>query len=361
MSSPFPYETFASDDTFYGRIKEIQKILTFAEQSNNLVIYSKRRLGKSSLIKETFRDKAEYLFIYCDIFDIASKEDFARKLINSLPKAFTYDVKKVFSKLNKLFKRINLSYTADPISGKISLKPELTALGYDDMIEEFFLAIFELAKKQKIVLAIDEFQEISQIKDTKIDARLREYMQIKNNISYIFLGSKRHLLNSLFEYKAPLFEQATPLLLKSLDTEDIYKFTSKHLNINKELVEYIFDLCAGETKLMQHIYHILYQNHRRKEISQELVYLSIEEIINAKSSAYKIIYDTFSLNQKKAFKILSKYKKNIYTKELLYEYNISKDSMQSSLKALYKREIIDKEDDIWFILDRAFEIWGERF
>ncbi|PID47695.1 MAG: hypothetical protein CR967_03465 [Proteobacteria bacterium] len=361
MASPFPYESFASHETFYGRKKEIKTILDFANSSNNLVIYSKRRLGKSSLIKEAFRGRDEYLFIYCDVFDISSKEDFAKKLINSLPKSINGDLKKAISSLSKIFKRVNLSYTIDPNSGKVSIRPELRALSYDDMMEEFFNAIFELSKKQKVVLAIDEFQQIAQIKDAKISARLREYMQMGKNISYVFLGSKRHMLNSLFEYKAPLFEQATPMHLGSLKIDDIYNFSSKHLKISKDLVEYIFDLCHGETKLMQHIFHLLYQNFKRRKISQELIILCLDEIINAKSSAYKIIYDSFSLNQKKAFKILSKYKKNIYTKELLDEFGISKDSMQSSLKALFKREIVDKEDEVWFIPDRAFEIWGERF
>ncbi len=360
MTNPFTYESFASEDSFYGREKEIKQILSFAKASNNLMIYSKRRLGKSSLIRETFRQNKDFLFIYCDIFDIVSKEDFARKLIKSLPKSFSKDVKKVFSLLNKIFKRVNLSYTIDPNSGKISIKPELKALSYEDIIDEFFNALYELSKTQKIVLAIDEFQQISTIKDAKIDATLREYMQIKSNISYVYLGSKRHMLNSLFEYKAPLFEQVTPMLLGSLQIEDIYKFSSKHLKISKTLVEYIFNLCDGETKLMQHIFHLLYQNCRKNNTDKEMISLSLEEIINAKSSAYRIIYDSFSINQKKAFKILSKYKKNLYTKELLYEYNITKDAMQSALRALFKRELVDKEDELWFIPDRAFEIWGER-
>ncbi len=361
MINPFPYEHFASDDSFYGRGDEIRQILQFANSSNNLVIYSKRRLGKSSLIRETFRKNKDFLFIYCDVFDISSKEDFARKLIKSLPKSFSKDVKRVFSILSKIFKRVNLSYTIDPNSGKVSIRPEIMALTYEDMMEDFFNAILELSKSQKIVLAIDEFQQIATIKNAKIDAKLREYMQTKQNISYVFLGSKRHMLNSLFEYKAPLFEQVTPMCLGSLKLHDIYTFSTKHLKISEELVGHIFTLCDGETKLMQHIFHLLYQNYRKKTINDEMIALSLDEIINAKSSAYRIIYDSFSLNQKKAFKILSKYKKNIYAKDLLHEYRITKDAMQSALRALFKRELVDKEDYVWFIPDRAFEIWGERF
>ena len=52
MKSPFPYERIAHDKTFYGRKKEIAHIQRILEHSNNLLLYSKRRIGKSSLGQE---------------------------------------------------------------------------------------------------------------------------------------------------------------------------------------------------------------------------------------------------------------------------------------------------------------------
>ena len=68
------------------------------------------------------------------------------------------------------------------------------------MIEDFFNSLEQLSKTSKIIIAIDEFQQIANITDVKIDAILRKYIQNRTNISYIFLGSKRHILTSLFEY-----------------------------------------------------------------------------------------------------------------------------------------------------------------
>lgn len=359
MNSPFPYETYAENESFYGREVEKEKILSFANTSTNLVIYSKRRLGKSSLVREVFRENKEYLFIYCDMFDITSKEDFASNLLHSLASSIKGDIKVVLKRLSKLFKRVSLVYSADPQTGKLSLKPDLKALSFQEMMDEFFNTVFELSKKQKIVIALDEFQQISTLKDAKIDAILRKYIQENYNISYIFLGSKRHMLNRLFEYGAPLFEEATSMQLESIKQEDINNYVSKYLNISDEIVEYIYDLTDGETKFIQHIFHILYVSHKRKQINIDLVDQAVLEILNAKSSGYKILFDTFSQFQKKAFKALSKYSQNIHTKDVLDEYNISKGSMQSALKQLYQREIIDKEDDVWFIPDRTLELWGK--
>ncbi|MEA3354122.1 MAG: ATP-binding protein [Campylobacterota bacterium] len=360
MLSPFPYETFAEDENFLGRDKELLLLEKYIHSSNNLVVYSKRRMGKSSLVKKSIKELSkENLCIYCDIFDITSEDDFGWILLNSLANSLKGDITHTIKKLASFFKRARVEPVFDPKSAQMSIKPIVKSLDFDEMLEDFFNTIFELSKKQNIVLVIDEFQQISTIKNIKIDAKLRKYMQENKNISYIFLGSKRHMLNKLFEYKAPLFEMATPLNLEPLSIEDIYNYVKKYLDIDSEQMQYIYNLADKETKLIQHILHILYKNYQDKNIDEDKIDLSLKEIIDAKSSAYRIIYDTFSQNQKKAFKLLSKYGKNFYSKDILDEQNLTKTAMHSALKQLFDKEFIDKEDDRWFIPDRAFEIWGK--
>jgi len=358
MSTPFPYEKLAIGANFYGRDDEKEEICKYAKHSNNLVIYSKRRMGKSSLIKEAFNN-SEYLFIYCDIFDITSAEDFGSILLKSLSNSIKGDIRTVAKMLGSMFKRAIPEFTVDPNTAKMSIKPSVKALDFDDMLQDFFNTIYKLSEKQKVVVAIDEFQQVSTISGIKIDAKLRKYMQESKNISYIFLGSKRHMLSRLFEHSAPLFEMASSMQLKPLKIDDVYDYTAKHLKIEREQVEYFYNRADGETKLMQHICHILYLSHKKKQITNEQIDDAIGEILNAKSSGYRVIFDSFSQYQKKAFKIISRYNKNIYSEEVLSEYKISKGTMRSSLKQLYKREIIDIDDDRMFIPDRALELWGK--
>ena len=47
MDRLFPYEKLASNKEFIGRDNEINKINEFIDNSNNLLIFSKRRLGKA--------------------------------------------------------------------------------------------------------------------------------------------------------------------------------------------------------------------------------------------------------------------------------------------------------------------------
>ncbi len=360
MNSPFPYETYAIGKYFYGREDEIETVHKYISNSNNLVIYSKRRMGKSSLIKEALRRlDSSYLYLYTDIYEIISPEDFGASLLKSLANAQKGDLKTVMAKLTSLLKRTRVEPSIDPNTLEYTIKPIVQSLSFDEMIDDFFCSIFKLSETKKIAVVIDEFQQIAMIKEKRIDAILRKYIQENKNISYIFLGSKRHMLSTLFEYKSPLFEMATPLVLGSLEVEAINSYVSKNLVIDLDCVHSIFELADGETKLIQHILHILYLEYGDKKIDQIMIKDALKEIIDAKSSAYRVIYDTFSPNQKKAFKQLSKYKKNLLTHRRLAEQNISKSSMQAGLKQLYGKEFIDKDDDRWFVPDRAFELWGE--
>lgn len=359
MNSPFPYETFALSKQFYGRDEEISKLKDIVSTSNNALLYSKRRMGKSSLVKELFKQvENEYITIYVDLFDITSPEDFAKLLFKEIARVQKGDLKSVIESLKKLFTRVTFGINVDPNSGEMSFSPRILDLEFDEMIEEIFSSLFKLCEKRKVIVAFDEFQQIVQFKDTKIDGLLRKYIQEPKDISYIFLGSKRHTLNELFRYKAPLYEMATFIELESLTLDSISGYVGKYLKISEENLQYLCELSDYETKLIQHICHILYFADL-KQIEKKDIDKALNEILNSKFSSFTLIYDSFSTMQRKAFKIISKNKTNIFTAEVLKNYNISKSSLNSALNQLFKKEIIDKREDLWFIPDRTLELWGK--
>jgi len=360
MNSPFPYDKISTSEEFFGREKELQKIEQIVKYSNNMLIHSKRRMGKSSLIKEFIaKNDDKYLSIYIDIFDIASKEDFAFALLKALSNSQKKDLKSAIKTLTSLFKRVRVEPTIDPATLEYSIKPIIATLTFEEMMEDFFNSLNELCKTKQIIITIDEFQQIATINDIKLDAYLRQYIQERKNISYIFLGSKRHLLTSLFEYKAPLYELATHFELEPLNQIDILKYASKFIPLNEELNRYIYEKSDGETKIIQNILHLIYV-YKEENITKEIIDLIVKEIIDSKDSSYKIIFDTLNNNQKIALKVVGKYKSGFFVSDILKEYNIKKQTLQSSIQTLFQKELIDKNDDKYFIPDRVFELWIEK-
>jgi len=362
MYSPFPYDRLPSKEEFFGRSIELENLSQIVDYSNNALIFSKRRIGKSSLVKALFDKYADqYICLYCDVFAITSKEDFMSSLLKSLAtyNSKKFDLKSAIKNLTSLFKRVRFEPTIDTNTLEYSIKPNITSLDFEEMVEEFFSSLDTLSKKSKVILAIDEFQQIANITDVKLDAILRRYIQNRSNISYIFLGSKRHILTSLFQYKSPLYEMANHIELKALELEDVFHYAKKHIDISYEMCEYLYNLSDGETKLIQQILHLLFIQKTKIE-EEDQIHKALKEIIGSKDASYRLLFDTLGNNKKTALKIIGKYKSGIFSQNVLEEFNIKKQTLQSSIEALFRQEFIDKNDDKYFIPERVFELWVER-
>lgn len=157
-------------------------------------------MSKSTLIKNVFSKlEKKYTVIIIDIFNIITAKYFAQLLLEGITNAQKGDITKTIKQLTKLLKKTRIEPTFDVKSGEMSINPVVANSTFEELRDDAFSVLFELSKKHSIALDIDEFQQISTIKEKKIDALLRKYMQEAHNISYIFLGSKRNILNSLFQ------------------------------------------------------------------------------------------------------------------------------------------------------------------
>ena len=87
----------------------------------------------------------------------------------------------------------------------------------------------------------------------------------------------------------------------------------------------------------------------------------IDHVLNESEGEFKMLLDRFSITQRKALKgIVYKNGKEMLGKDVLDFVILSKNSMVTALKSLRKNEIIDFENDMYFINVRAFELWIKR-
>jgi len=363
MTTPFPFETIPTKEFFYGRENELKDLKSHIQNYTNVLLFSKRRMGKSTLIKNLLKEiEDNHIVIYIDICNIITAEDFARLLIKGIIASEKGDILASIKKLTSSFKKISVEPTFDSKTEEMGIKAITYNLSFNELIEDSFAALFKLTKEKKVVLAIDDIQQISNMKDINIAAVLRKYIQESNNISYIFIGSKGNALNSMFTNNAQLYSIASQMPLKALKIKDIYNYAKEYLNVSKELIEYIYELCKGETKLIHMVLHRIYiDKDNSNTIDSELVDAVIDEVLVSKNDFYKTLFQVLSINQKKAFRLLAKYGKELFSEKILKEENISRSSMQSSLKQLFAKEYIDKENGNYLIPDPAFELWAKKY
>ncbi len=367
MNNPFLYEGFAVGDKFCSRDAELEYLKELCAYSNNLVLFSKRRMGKSSLLQEFISnhiDKDEFIAIYIDLFEISSKNDFLRLTAKQTANALPLTIESGVTELFKIFKKISFGIDVDSTNGSVSFNPKLITSDFDDAVDEYFVSLNKYAnsKGKKAIVIFDEFQQVTNIKDKKIDAIIRKHIQSHQNISYIFSGSKKHLLTGLFSNtNAPLYQMATFKELEPIKEDSFFHFANKRLKypISQEAFSYIYEISGKESKLIQEILFHIYKESV-ENIGIETIEKLIDQIIDEKASSYRLIFDMLSNSKKSALKILAQ-TQNIYTQKMLETYDITKPTLQSALNKLYQEEnLIDKKDGNFVFDNRLFELWCKR-
>src|SRR5207248_5059719 len=127
-------------------------------------------------------------------------------------------------------------FRALPLQPKISVGKDGTpsvefsplALPQDqDRAIEQLLSIpeqFAQERKRRVVVMLDEFQEIVTL-DAALPAVLRSVIQAQKQVSYVFLGSRRHLLTEVFTGRnEPLYRSARPLSLGPIQAADFRRY-----------------------------------------------------------------------------------------------------------------------------------------
>lgn len=362
--NPFVFDRLTLGSDFCGRTKEISVMTKYLDNGVNVLLYSKRRYGKSTLIKEVFKEhiKEKTLTIYIDLFDIIDEVDFAKALYIGISRSLTFDIKLALQTAKKIFNKATFSASMN-YKGEFSVKPSLASRDYKELIEDAINGLLQYleSKKMRAVIAFDEFQQIAEIKNVKLDAYLRKFMQDNKEISYIFSGSKQHMLTALFTlHKSPLYQMATSMELEGIDEEEFLNYVNQRLpnDISKEVFNYLYVLCEGESKFIQQVaWHLYYLDINDIEI--EDIDSVVNKILDEANGEYRVQLDLLSKNQKDALKLITQNEgRGVYTKEALN--GRSKGSVQSAINTLLIKELLYIENDVYRINGIKFELWCKR-
>jgi len=84
--NPFYLKEIPVDAPFCDREKEPADLISYAKSNTNVVLFSPRRYGKTSLIKRVQSSLKSYgtLTAYCDLFGVTSVEEIAERIAKSI-------------------------------------------------------------------------------------------------------------------------------------------------------------------------------------------------------------------------------------------------------------------------------------
>lgn len=364
IENPFYYGGAVKDNHFCNRIDEIEELVQDINAGLNILIYAPRRFGKTSFILKTLKklekDNAiKYLFL--DIFHISTIDEFINLYFNAIAKS----LEKPTDKVIKFFKSIanirpNINVNFDSI-GNPSFSLSLNRENRMQTLEDILNIPLKLAKDKKIVIVFDEFQQIETL---NIEAKLRSIIQLHSNkISYIFSGSKKSILHNMFLDKNRAFYKSVKHFKIKEIQQDIWiqfitsNFTKTNKNIDIKYIKSIIDITKGFPYYTQQFAYELWTK-TSTFVDDKIFKDTLQTIMDREEDLFNIEWDNLTLNQQKALKILIKKNgQNLYDEEYLVEYKLKVGSLQTALKGLLQKDIIDKIKNIYYLQDPLFEYW----
>ena len=233
--------------------------------------------------------------------------------------------------------------------------------------------IFEYLEKSEkpCIVAIDEFQQIGSYPEKNLEALLRTKIQQCKKTQFIFAGSRRHIMNNMFNSPAkPFYQSAISIGLDPI-LENIYCNFARGLfkKYGKELEEetfnrvyHMFDGCTWFVQMMMNEMFALCTNN--ETCKTDKIQTAWENLIQIQSQAYEEILSNMAQKQKNLLQAIAKEStvKNPTSSGFIQRHNlISASSVQSSLRALVKNDIVVKTEHGYRIYDYFFAEWMKRY
>ena len=222
MINPFITKGYAGPAYFCDRSKETKDVVQLMTNGNNLALISPRRLGKTDLIHHCFSQpeiKGRYYTFVIDIYATNSLHDFVsvfgKAILDELKTRGRKVWERFVSALGSLHQQISFDINGNPVWGLGIGHIENPAITLDE--------IFSYLKNadKPCLVAIDEFQQITQYPDGQnVEAALRTHIQRCLNATFIFAGSKRHMMGEIFTSPSrPFYQSVITMGLSPISTD----------------------------------------------------------------------------------------------------------------------------------------------
>lgn len=367
-SKPFIFGIATSGDNFTDRKKDTERLLLNFQHGVNTVLISPRRWGKTSLVQKVchLAQSDKLKVVYLDIFSCRSDKDFYDAFAAAVLKQTSSKLDEWLENIKLFLSRVSpkISIGTDPMTD-FSISLEMNPKRED--VEEILQLPEKIAQKKgfNIVICIDEFQQIAEFKDSKtFQKRLRTVWQLQKSVSYCLFGSKKHLMNELFEKKSlPFYKFGDAIYLSKIGTADWVEYICSRFMvtgkvITKELAERICRMVDNHSSYVQQLAWLVWIRTDQLATINDLE-AAYQDIIEQNTPLFEKQTErltTYQMNFLRA--IIDGVHSEFTTQETLNKYQLGSSANVAIVKkALVKKELIEVEKRQIVISDPLLAVW----
>jgi uncharacterized protein len=299
--NPFLYgRPIQNEDDLADREREKRELIADVNSGQAVMVYAPRRYGKTSLARVVSeRLLAEQLIpsVYVDFWGATSISDMVEMLGRAYAASSVRERTKRFLRdlLRSVGFQIEFAGTTVSVSYEAKNRIDQERAALTSLLDVPQQMATRSPSQQRLLMILDEFGEVFTIPGEP-DALMRTAFQASPNVSFIFMGSKRSLMDALFTDRHRAFYNfGRRMELGRLPYEELgdfveSKFGASGKHMTPEAVDLLLSLADGHPHRSQQLaYHTF--RLASEEADEEAVLLAKEAALDETASEFQIMLD----------------------------------------------------------------------
>lgn len=377
----------AEGPTFVNREPELKDILTTLKDPSSTMgfaLYGKRRMGKTSIFRETHRlllEEKNIVPIYFSIWNLIEKnvKEFARELSVAIVEEYRphlslpHKAKDLLSLplnfIKNVFSGLKLSVEIQDSLTLVFSLPKEKEIDPGVLIDTVFTLPEKLAKetKKKSVLLIDEFPDIVDIKingkkmEETVIKKIRTIQEDYKHTAFNVSGSTRRTMeSSVLSSTGAFYRQFIVKEVGPFSKEAVKELMDKNLvsgKIANKALDLLFDFTAGIPFYVQFLGRLL-NKYSVKTLDEPVINKVIEEFLSQEGDL--IFKEEFEkLSEKERLIVITMAQKNLSSfSDISNALGDQVTNLGRHLVYLEEKDILQKEErGLYIFIDPIFKKW----
>lgn len=377
--NPFVYGEVVPAEAFTDREAELARLVADLEAGQKVFVISPRRFGKSSLVRQALQALARKRVLGVELTVssyssyVAFLEGFTRSLLG-----LEREVEAARTWVERLLGPAQPELRSHPSGeGRMTLDVAFprarSARDIARLADQVFALPGRLAdlKNRRLVVALDEFQDIARFNGGSVEQALRAAVQHQRRVGYVFAGSEPSLMEQMISPRRP-FYKAGPVLRLGRIPADLFgrfleeRFKASGLAPAPGLGPAIVDLAGNLPYDVQRLAHETWDDVRaagRRKVTVEDLDTTLHRLLREHAVFFEGSWQRLTLAQRAALRsVVLEDGRALLSADARLRHRLGgASSVQASLGALLREDLVARDETgRYWVVDSLLREWVAR-
>jgi hypothetical protein len=378
VTNPFVYGEVVPAGAFADREAELDRLVGDLSTGQKVFLISPRRYGKSSLVRQALTALSRRGLLTVEL-TVSAYSSYV---------AFLEGYARALTTTESRWQRARDWLTAAITSTRpeIRLEPEAAGAGrltvafplvrterdVTRLANELFGLPGRIAaeRRRSVVIALDEFQAIDAFNGGSVEHALRAAAQHQRQVGYVFAGSEPSLMEKMIGPRRP-FYKAGPVMRLDRIPADVFaafiedRFASSGIRTEPGLGAAIVDLAGNLPYDVQRLAHETWDDVRAggaRRATLDTLHTTLSRLLAEQDTLFEALWQRLTLAQRAVLRAaVLQGGRELLSAETRIRFRLGgASSIQASLAALIKQDLIVKEAGRYLVVDSLLREWVAR-